>query len=157
MGDLTPEGRAMKKVRLGASSLRMRIFRNNNGALKDQNGRVVFYGLGNEPEKLTTENGKKRLNQIIKFGDYIGATQVTITPDMVGKTLAVFTNIEVKPDGKLESTLRKAQNNPDSREGCQLKAINLVSQWGGIAGFATNEFDLQNIFTNFLRQFNNDN
>ena len=141
----TPESRASDKVRLAASSLGARIFRNNTGVLYDKNGTPVFFGLGNEPKKIEG----KRLNQHFKFGDFIGATPVTITPNMVGQTIAVFTNIEVKPEGKLLPTLSKAGRNPKSREGLQLKAINMVKDWGGIAGFATCQFDVQNIINEF--------
>lgn len=145
----TPESRASDKVRLAASSLGVRLFRNNTGVLYDKNGTPVFFGLGNEPKKIEG----KRLNQHFKFGDFIGATPVTITADMVGQTIAVFTNIEVKPEGKLLSTLGKAQRHPTSREGVQLKTINMVKGWGGIAGFATCDFDVQNIIAEFNARF----
>ena len=78
------------------------IFRNNNGALKDKNGRLVQYGLGNGTS------------------DFIGWTTKTITEDMVGRSVAIFTAIEVK-----------ASDKKPSEE--QQKFINLVKKNGGIA------------------------
>lgn len=59
-----------------------RLWRNNTGALKDANGRLVRYGLCQGS------------------ADLIGYRTVTITPDMVGQRIAVFAAIEVKDRGK---------------------------------------------------------
>ena len=78
------------------------IFRNNNGALKDESGQLVRYGLGTGTS------------------DFIGWTVKTITADMVGRSVAIFTAIEVKAsDGKPTAD--------------QQKFINLVKNNGGIA------------------------
>ena len=55
-----------------------RLWRNNTGALKDANGRLVRYGL------------------CPGSSDLIGLRRITITPDMVGQQLAVFAAVEVK-------------------------------------------------------------
>jgi hypothetical protein len=82
-----------------------RLFRNNTGAIKDQTGRLVRFGLCRGS------------------ADLIGLKPVTITPEMVGQTVAIFTAIEVKtPTGK---------PTPE-----QLHFINRVKQLGGIAGIA---------------------
>ena len=138
---MTPEQKASYEVRVSASQMGLRLFRNNNGACKDETGRVIRFGLGNE---------SKRINDEIKFGDYIGVTPIEITPDMVGKVVGVFTNLEIKPDGTLESTIRKAQKS-GSREAAQLKAINLVRSFGGFAGFTTNGNDLNDLLHEFLK------
>lgn len=78
------------------------VFRNNNGAFKNSNGQLVKYGLGTGTS------------------DFIGWTTQTITQDMVGRSVAIFTAIEVKAsDGK------------PTQE--QQKFINLVKNNGGIA------------------------
>jgi hypothetical protein len=60
-----------------------RLFRNNTGAIKDAEGRLVRFGLCKGSS------------------DLIGFRPTVITPDMVGQTVAVFTAIEVKtPTGK---------------------------------------------------------
>ena len=138
---MTPEQRATVEVRETASSTGLRLFRNNNGACKDETGRVIRFGLGNE---------SKRINDEIKFGDYIGVTPIIITPEMVGKVVGVFTNIEVKPKGTLDATLRKAKK-PKTREAAQLKAIELVRSFGGFAGFCTSGEDLNNLIKEFFK------
>jgi hypothetical protein len=55
-----------------------RLFRNNNGRLKDIYGNYVTYGLG----KGTS--------------DTIGFKPVVVTPELLGARLAVFCAIEVK-------------------------------------------------------------
>jgi hypothetical protein len=60
-----------------------RLWRNNTGAIKDQTGRLVRFGLCKGSS------------------DIIGITPVTITADMIGKRIGAFTAIEVKtPKGK---------------------------------------------------------
>lgn len=88
-----------------------KLFRNQTGALKDENGRLVRFGLCKGSS------------------DLIGFKPVTITPDMVGRTLAVFTAIEVKtPSGK---------PTPE-----QVNFIARVKQHGGIAGIARSVDDV---------------
>ena len=63
----------------------LRLFRNQVGSLPDpRTGRLVTFGLARGS------------------ADLIGWRTVTVTPDMVGQQLAVFTSIEVKtPTGRL--------------------------------------------------------
>jgi hypothetical protein len=56
----------------------IKVFRNNVGAFKAPDGRVIRYGL------------------ITGSGDLIGWRTVTITPDMVGTRIAQFVSVEVK-------------------------------------------------------------
>lgn len=137
----TPEQISSQKVRLRASEMGLTLFRNNTGAFSDDTGRLVRFGLGNE---------SKRLQESCRFGDYIGFYPMVITPQMVGKTVAVFTNIEVKPEGKLESTLKRAEKHETSREAGQLRAIKLIRNKGGMAWFATSEFDVDVIIKDYL-------
>jgi hypothetical protein len=110
-------------IRLALSEAGSRMFRNNSGAFKDATGRWVRYGVANPGGS-----------------DLIGWTPVKITPDMVGKTLAVFTAVEVK-------TL-KGKISPE-----QTNFIDRVKIDGGLAGVArsredaikiTNQYDYQN-------------
>ena len=72
----------------------VRMFRNNVGAIKAPDGRVIRYGL-------TTGSA-----------DLIGWQTVTITPEMVGQRFARFVSVEVKaPKGRLspeQETWRQA-------------------------------------------------
>ena len=71
----------LQRIRLAASSIPgLRLFRQNVGMLKDERGRMVRFGL--HPGSA----------------DLIGWRTVTITPDMVGKQVAVFASVEVKTD-----------------------------------------------------------
>jgi len=96
------------------------LWRNNVGVAITDNGRHVRYGLCNETAKMNKE---------IKSSDWIGITPVLITPEMVGKTVGLFTAIETKPsDWKL--------NTACDRTLAQGKFHDIVRQAGGFAGFA---------------------
>lgn len=93
------------------------MFKNNVGMYTDQRGNVIRYGLCKGSS------------------DLIGWTPVTITEDMVGKKLAVFTAVEVKlnKNGKYKATdLQKA-------------FISAVRNNGGYAGVADCKQDLEEI------------
>lgn len=68
----------VKQVRVQASDLGARLFRNNTGKLQDSNGRWVEFGL------------------CVGSADLIGWDPVLITTDMVGQTLAQFVAVECK-------------------------------------------------------------
>lgn len=74
----------LQTIRLAVGSrYDCRIWRNNTGAFKDERGRLVQFGL------------------CPGSSDLIGYRSVEITPDMVGKRVAVFAALEVKtPTGK---------------------------------------------------------
>lgn len=115
------EAYAQSQVRLEAASLGFRLFRNNVGVLYDANGRPVRFGLANESATM---------NAGIKSSDLVGWRRHLVTPDDVGKTLAVFLCRETKAPGW---TFRP--NN--SREAAQARWIELVNADGGDAAFAT--------------------
>jgi hypothetical protein len=83
-----------------------RIFRNQVGSLPDpRTGRLVTFGLARGS------------------ADLIGWRSITVTPDMVGSRLAIFTSIEVKtPTGRVR---------PE-----QQAWLEAVQQAGGVAGVA---------------------
>ena len=93
----------------------LRPFRNNTGTLPDpRTGRPVQFGLARGS------------------ADLIGLRTVTITPDMVGQQVAVFTSIEVKtPKGR-----------PTAE---QQNWLNMVRSLGGIAGIARSIQDANEI------------
>ena len=94
-----------QEIRLAISSPTTRMFRNNVGSLKDENGRRVSFGL------------------CAGSSDLIGWLTREITPEMVGKKVAVFTAIEIKT---AKGRVSKLQQN----------FINAVRNFGGIAGVA---------------------
>jgi hypothetical protein len=88
------------------------LYRNNCGVLQDRRGVPVRYGL--QPGS----------------SDLIGWRTVTITPEMVGQQVAVFTSIEVKtPTGRVK---------PE-----QQQWLDAVQAAGGIAGVARSVEDAQ--------------
>ena len=87
-------------------------YRNNRGCVKSGN-RFIRYGIP-EPK------GNKESDDAMKGGDRLGFTEVVITPEMVGKTVAVFTSIEVKGDG-------------DRLKSGQIKWHNFVIEHGGVS------------------------
>lgn len=96
------------------------LLRNNSGALKDAKGRWVRFGLGNISKKHSDK---------IKSSDLFGVTSITVTQDMVGKTLAVATAVEVKEPGW-------KRNVSDPHENAQEAFLQWIRQLGGFAGFA---------------------
>lgn len=82
-GERSDELAIQNAIRLQHGAGPARLWRNNTGALKDQTGRLVRYGL------------------CPGSSDLIGLRKVVVTPDMVGQTLAVFTAIEVKDRGRV--------------------------------------------------------
>jgi hypothetical protein len=107
-------------ARIEASEDGARLWRNNSGALFDERGRLVRYGLCNESKKMNDE---------IKSSDLIGVRPILITPEMVGTVIGQFVAIECKPEAwKFTGTLREV---------AQKKFIDLVNALGGFAKFTT--------------------
>lgn len=114
------EAAVQQQVRLIASYRGVRLFRNNNGACKDDKGRQIRYGLANDSAQV---------NAKIKSSDLIGITPIMVTPDMVGQTLGVFTSIECKRPGW--------KYTGKGREAAQMAWLTLVASMGGIGRFVS--------------------
>jgi hypothetical protein len=112
-------------VRLEASRKGVLLWRNNVGALKDERGALVRYGLAN-----TTAAE----NKILKSGDLIGVRPVLIGPQHVGRTLGQFVSREVKEKGWSYSAT--------PREEAQLAWAQLILSVGGDASFCSGEGSL---------------
>ena len=110
---LSNEAYVQNKIRLAIGSGDVRLFRNNTGALLDMQGRLVKFGLCKGSS------------------DLIGFRSITITPDMVGQKIAVFSAIEVKDKGKVTVD--------------QKNFINIINNAGGYAGVAKNVNDAKKI------------
>ena len=109
------EQQLQNEIRLALGSLPdVRLFRNNVGALKDPRGQLVTYGL------------------CTGSSDLIGLRRVTVTPDMVGQQLAVFTALEVKRPGQT----------PTEAQG---KFLGMVHGMGGLSGVVTSIADAKGI------------
>lgn len=95
----------------------VRLFRNNQGIATFSGGQRVKYGLANPGGS-----------------DLIGLTTVTVTPDMVGSKLAVFTALEVKtPTGRIDPA--------------QTTFLDFVNHFGGIAGVVRSPDDAVRLVT----------
>jgi len=111
-----PETDLQQRIRLALGTTpHLRLFRNQVGQLPDpRTGRPVQFGLARGS------------------ADLIGWRTVTITPDMVGTRLAVFTSIEIKtPTGRLTPQ--------------QHAWLGTVRSAGGIAGVARSVRDAEEI------------
>jgi len=110
------EQQIQQHIRLTCSTGSTRLFRNNTGTLRDQHGRPVSFGLAKGS------------------ADLIGWRTVTVTPEMVGQQVAVFTSIEVKTaTGRLR---------PE-----QQQWLDAVQDAGGIAGVARSVSDAERLLT----------
>lgn len=75
----------MQHIMVAASKVGARLLRNNTGKFQDQRGTWVAFGVGGPGG-----------------ADLIGWRTKTVTQDMVGKPVAIFTAVEVKSgSGKL--------------------------------------------------------
>lgn len=97
------------------------IFRNNCGAYTTPDGYRVKYGVGNPGGS-----------------DLIGITPIVITDDMVGRTMGIFTAIEVKT--------KTGKPSPN-----QLNFIDVIKNNGGIAGVCRSSDDADDLIKSFLK------
>ena len=107
-----------QRIRLALGTLsNLRIFRNNTGSLPDpRTGRPIQFGLARGS------------------ADLIGWRTITVTPDMVGSQVAVFTSLEVKtPTGRLT---------PEQRNW-----LEAVQRAGGIAAVVRSVQDATHLFS----------
>lgn len=82
-----------------------RLWRNNTGCLQDRNGRAVRFGLAPGSS------------------DLIGLRRIVVGPEHVGRTLAVFTAVEVKD--------ARGRASPE-----QVRFLEVVRDLGGLGGIA---------------------
>ncbi len=106
------ETKIQQEIRLGLGTREdVRLFRNQVGQLPDpRTGRPVQFGLAKGS------------------ADLVGWKTVTITPDMVGQEVAVFTSIEVKTAKGRATQYQQAW-------------MDCVEKAGGIAGIARSTED----------------
>lgn len=110
-----PETKIMNAIRVHLSNIGVLAFRNNAGAYRTEQGHFVRYGVG--------EKGGS---------DLIGITPVKITQDMVGRTVGVFTALEVKT-----KTGRPTE--------AQSRFIKAIRRAGGIAGIVRSPEDAEKL------------
>ena len=114
------EGAVQTRIRLEASGVGARLWRNNVGACTDNHGNFIRYGLAND---------SKQLNAKIKSSDLIGIRPIRIEQQHVGHVIGQFIAREVKEGGwKFKAT---------QRENAQKAFIELIKSLGGDACFAS--------------------
>lgn len=106
----------MRRCMKRATDAGARLWRNNVGVLPDKRVIPVRYGLATGSS------------------DLIGFVPVTVTPDMVGQTLAVFVSVETK--GKRGRSTKE-----------QDQWLAMVARHGGRAGIARTDDDLDRIIS----------
>lgn len=127
------EADLMRSLQRLASSLGARLFRQNNGMAwvgkveKCWPGRVVTLSAGD----VVIRKARPFHAGVPGMSDLGGWTPVAITADMVGSTVAVYTQVEIKLDTR-----------PTKEQTAWIAA---VTDAGGRAGVARNETDLSNI------------
>jgi hypothetical protein len=114
------ESRQQSLVRLDAAQHGVWLTRNNVGALLDDRGVPVRYGLANE---------SKEMNRRVKSGDLIGIRPIRIQQQHVGMLIGQFVSREVKHE--------TWQWKGDSHELAQAAWANFVIAKGGDAAFCT--------------------
>ncbi len=125
----------MNELRKRASELGARLFRQNSGMAwvgskieRGYPGRVAPIG----PHDVVIRNARPFHSGFDGLSDLGGWVPVTITTEMVGATVAIYSQVEVK-FGKDRPTKE------------QLAWIDAVNKAGGRAGIARNEQDLSQI------------
>lgn len=112
-----------QRIRIAGAAHGTPLLRNNSGALRDENGRMVRFGLGND---------SARLNSAFKSSDLIGIFPVVVLPEHVGRTFGLFFAVEVKKPGW-------KFNPKNEREVAQANFGQWVRNHGGMFTFATDE------------------
>lgn len=99
--DGVSESATSKECELIAARAGQRLWRNNNGALQNEKGQWVRYGLGNT---------SKKINDVMKSSDYIGIKTLIITPADVGRKIGMFIAAEMKePNWHMTPSDKRAQ------------------------------------------------
>lgn len=135
-GDGLSEAAVQVRVRLEASRIGARLWRNNTGATPASESVKCphcswGFALKRVPVRYGLCNESSQMNAVIKGSDLIGIKPVLITQDMVGLTIGQFMAREVKKGGW--------HYTGTDREVAQLKFIEIVNALGGDAKFTTGE------------------
>lgn len=133
------ETNLQKLIMLGVSKVgTTTIFRNNVGMGWIGKSKRISQPTNVKlmPGDILIQNGRPLHAGLCEgSSDLIGWTERTVTPEMVGKKVAIFTAVEVKTDaGRVTAQ--------------QLNFISRVRQAGGIAGIARSPEEARNLIEN---------
>ena len=116
------ESAILTDIRLAATRLGWRLYRNNRGAGKLENGSFIRWGLCNESAAVGSH---------VRSADLIGIRPVVITQAMVGQTIGQFVSVEVKAPGWKPSP-------NDTHDRAQRRWADLINGMGGYAVIVNN-------------------
>lgn len=121
------EADLMRRLQIYASRLGARLFRQNTG--------MAWVGkvTRNRDGSITIRDPRPFHAGITGMSDLGGWVPVEVTADMVGSTVAVYTQVEVKENAR-----------PTKEQIAWIKAVNAA---GGRAGIARNDDDLTKIIS----------
>lgn len=128
------EADIMRRLQAAASKLGARLFRQNVGMAwvgrveQGYPGRRVLLAAGD----VVVRKARPFRAGVVGMSDLGGWVPVVVTPDMVGQTIAVYTQVEVKTE----------TGAPSSEQRAWLKAVVAA---GGRAGIARSDDDLASI------------
>lgn len=114
------EAAVQANCRLQATRDGDRLWRNNVGATFTADGSFLRYGLMND---------SKAMNMRIKSSDLVGIHRLTVTPEMVGRTVGQFMAVECKAEGW--------KYTGSGREVAQLRCLDLIVSLGGVGMFVS--------------------
>ncbi len=113
-----PENPAMDQIDACLNHLGITHYRNNTGAIMGAAGYPVKFGL------------------CVGSSDYIGYMPIKITPEMVGKTVAVFLAVEAKAPGKKATKdQREFLDGVKAAGGCAFVSHSYEETKNGITGY----------------------
>jgi hypothetical protein len=118
---MSDESAVQLAVRLEYARRGYRLFRNNNGVLKNEAGTPIRFGLANDSAPI---------NAVIKSSDLIGWRPLFITTELLGTIIAQFVSLECKAPGWHLTP-------GDKRGHAQKKWLDMVAADGGFARFMT--------------------
>lgn len=130
------EAYVQSAVRLEAPRYGCILWRNNVGALRDDRGVPVRYGLAND---------NRAINDRLKSADLIGIRKVLITPQHVGHVIGQFVSRECK---RADWTYKG-----NAHEIAQMEWVNLLTAWGADAKIVTGTGSFTEIAFNGQRPF----
>ena len=117
---MTTESALVRTLLLAGSALGAVLFRNNVGRLRTKDGAYVQYGL------------------CVGSSDLIGYVPVVITPDMVGRRVALFCAVECKTEtGRISEDQRRF--------------LAALERAGAVSGVARSAGDLETILAPWRR------
>lgn len=134
------ESALLKKFLLEYTRQGSRLFRFQSGLFwngKSEGPYSKHKTIALEPGDVIIRKARRVRSGHPGVSDLIGFTKIQITPDMIGREVAIFTAVETKgPKGRA------------TRQ--QISFIRMVNEAGGIASIAKKLEDVFKVTTNFL-------